>query len=92
MRFFSDRFVFLTGGNFDFFHAHIPRFQGWDLAENFAGTVDFSRAVSKKFSRAEIQKFSREGFFFPGEKKSTDRAGVGVEIPATFATTTYIPQ
>ena len=49
-----------TGGNFHFFHAHIFRFHGWDLAENFTGTVDFSRAVSKKFSR--------EGNFFHGRK------------------------
>ena len=63
------------GRNFLFFSRPHFRFHGWDLAENFTGTVDFSRAVSKTFSRegiffsrAENQKFSREGFFFTGKK------------------------
>ena len=69
-------FCFSRAEIFIFFHAHIFRFHGWDLAESFTGTVYFSRAVSKKFifSRAEIQKFSREGFFFSREKKNTDQA------------------
>ena len=79
MRFFhSGTFVVFTGRFFYFFHAHILRFHGWVLAENFTGTVDFSRAVSNNFSRegfffsrAEIQKISRERiFFFTGKKKT----------------------
>ena len=80
MRFFlSGTLLVFTDGNFYFFHAHIFRFHGWDLAENFTGTVDFSRAVSKKFSREgkffhgrKSKKFhGKDFFFFTGKKKST---------------------
>ena len=83
MRFFhSGTFVVFTGRFFYFFHAHILRFHGWDLAENFTGTVDFSRAVSKNFSREGFffftggnpKNFTGGIFFFHGEKKHCPRA------------------
>ena len=81
MRFFhSGTFVVFTGRFFYFFHAHILRFHGWDLAENFTGTVDFSRAVSKNFSREgfffhgrKSKKFHGREFFFLGEKNTASK-------------------
>ena len=74
----SGTLLVFTGGNFYFFHAHIFRFHEWDLAENFTGTVDFSRTVSKNFSREgkffhgrKSKNFHGKVYFFDGEKENT---------------------
>ena len=81
MRFFlSGTFVVFTAGILYFFRAHILRFYGWDLAENFMGTVDFARVVSKTFSREDFFFFTAgnpyiftQRVFFHGEKKGGGR-------------------
>ena len=92
MRFFhSGTFVVFTGRFFYFFHAHILRFHGWVLAENFTGTVDFSRAVSNNFSREgfffhgrKSKKFHGREFFFHGEKKKHCARSVPKPLKAVF--------
>ena len=75
--FFTGTLVVFTGVIFNFFHAHKFLFHGFVLAENFTGTIYFSRAVFKKNSRGEgrfhgrkIKKFHGRLFFFTGKKKT----------------------
>ena len=77
MRFFLSG-TFVVRAEFFFFSRPRSCFHGWDLAENFTGTVDFSRAVSKNFSREgkifhgrKSKNFHGKDFFFTGKKENT---------------------
>ena len=85
MRFFLFG-TFMVRAEFFIFSRPSSCFHGWDLAENFTGTVDFSWVVSKTFSREgnffhgrkSINFHGRVFYFFHGKKKT----GGGVRMMA----------